>query len=534
LGILAELFGDKFAAYYSTFMPALKTLLNSLGTENTEQINLRQLTISTIGHLMGSFKENFAPISNDIMEVMNVLNQLQQNLAEDDGQHKAILETYATLCNSLKHNFSSFLNQVIPYVVSSANTDVKVHMEDEGLAQNPQYRNQNYHQMVVDLKILGGKKVISLNHSLLEKKIAAFDTLFQILKVFNKDMYQYIEQIIPVVKSNLDNKHSSMVRKLGIKCLYYLMMTCSDDLSMAKIFNDFAPIIIEKALQYLTIENDEEGHSILKKLVKAARLLKSQLITEDVINKWFEALNLASNLAIKLKLEIKKEMEKEEEIDEQADEEYNERFESANNLVQNVMDTCSYFMKTYGTTLEQAIINKFGAQFYAITKNSQQEDELHYAMCFYADLMENCSETTFNQASVEVMNFAINFWNNYAKDINSQHTVAFMVGVLAKRMNNSVFASYLPTVVPKLLEIVNHSECYSEERAEFTDNATGALGKICLYQLQMDQKESVDVMNKFLSMMPLHHDSVEAQAINKLFLEEIGKKNEKMLAFEGE
>jgi hypothetical protein len=96
----------------------------------------------------------------------------------------------------------------------------------------------------------------------LEKKIAAFDTLFQFLKVFKKELFGYAHLIAPVVKSNLDNKHSSMVRKLGIKCLYYIMLTCQDEQSMAKIFNEFAPIIIEKANQYLTIENEQEGHSI--------------------------------------------------------------------------------------------------------------------------------------------------------------------------------------------------------------------------------------------------------------------------------
>ena len=206
------------------------------------------------------------------------------------------------------------MQSVIEYIVNSAKADIQVHMEDEGLSQNPQYRGANFHQMVVDLKILGGKKVISLNHCLLEKKISAFETLFQFLKVFKKEMFTYIDQIIPVVKANLDNKHSSMVRKLGIKCLYYIMLCCSDDLSMAKVFNDFAPVIIEKACQYLTIENEDEGYTILKKIGKAARMFKTQVISEEVIKKWLEALEISANLSIKLKLDIKKEMEKEDEM----------------------------------------------------------------------------------------------------------------------------------------------------------------------------------------------------------------------------
>lgn len=32
--------------------------------------------------------------------------------------------------------------------------------------------------------------------------------------------------------------------------------------------------------------------------------------------------------------------------------------------------------------------------------------------------------------------------------------------------------------------------------------------------------------------MPLHHDSVEAQAVNKMFLEEINRKNQNLVQFE--
>ena len=278
LGILAESLGDKFAMYYSTFMPGCKNLLNTLGTDTCDLMNLRQLTITTIGHLMGSFKENTQPIEQDLQEVMTALIGLQSTLAEDDMQHKAIIEVYATLCNSLKEKFLAFVPSVINYIVECANTDIKVHMEDEGVTQNPDYRTSNYHQMVVDLKIFGGKKVISLNHSLLEKKIAGFDTLFQLLKVQKKHMFEYLGVIAPIVKNNLDNKYSGMIRKLGMQCLYYIMLACNEQQQMAQIFNDFAPIIIEKANQYLTLENEEESHTILKKLLKSAKMIKSPLI----------------------------------------------------------------------------------------------------------------------------------------------------------------------------------------------------------------------------------------------------------------
>jgi hypothetical protein len=255
-------------------------------------------------------------------------------------------------------------------------------------------------------------------------------------------------------------------------------------------------------------------------------MFKNQLLSEEVMTKWIECLELAVNMSTKLKSEIKKEMEKEDEIDEVAHEEYDQRFDSANKLLQITMDSCGFFMRTYKDKIEQTVINKFGGIFYNITKNSQNEDELHFSLCFYADLMENCCEPTFTQGAEQVLSSCLNFWTNIAKDTNSIHTSAFLVGVIAKRMDKNTFSKYLPTFAPKLLEIINHPENFSEERAELTDNAIGALGKICLFQLTMDNQDSSTIMNKFLSLMPIWHDNVEAQAINKMFLEEINKKNE--------
>jgi hypothetical protein len=167
-------------------------------------------------------------------------------------------------------------------------------------------------------------------------------------------------------------------------------------------------------------------------------------------------------------------------LDEAAQEEFDERFESANQLLQIVMDTCSTFLKLYKENVENIVINKFGGAFYNISKNATNEEEIHLALCFYADLMENCSEVSMLQGFEEVANSCLNFWPK-AVDINCQHTCAFLMGVLAKRVPAPKFAPYLQMSVTRLLDIVNHTECWSEERADFTDNSLGALGKICKF-----------------------------------------------------
>lgn len=192
------------------------------------------------------------------------------------------------------------------------------------------------------------------------------------------------------------------------------------------------------------------------------------------------------------------------------------------------MDTLGTFMKLFKEKAESTCINRFGGHFYSISKNSTNDDELHYAICFYADLLENCSEQSFVQGVDEVAKTVMNFWPK-VNDINMEQTCVYTMGVLAKRATKAQFQQFLPTCLQMTINILNHTESYNEERAECTDNAVSALGKICLFQLEMDNQESLAVMDKFLSLMPIHHDPVEAQALNKIFIEQIGAKNKNLV-----
>lgn len=57
LSVMAELLADKFAALYSSFMPALKTILQNTPMEKTEQKELRGNCISAIANILDSVKD---------------------------------------------------------------------------------------------------------------------------------------------------------------------------------------------------------------------------------------------------------------------------------------------------------------------------------------------------------------------------------------------------------------------------------------------------------------------------------------------
>lgn len=226
---------------------------------------------------------------------------------------------------------------------------------------------------------------------------------------------------------------------------------------------------------------------------------------------------------------MKKEQDAQEDMDEAAQEEFDEKFEAANLLLHVVMDTTGLFLKLYGKDIESTIINKFGGFFYQITKNSSNEDEIHYALCFYSDLMENCSEASLHQGADEVANSCLNHWTK-TTDINIQQTCVFLMGVLCRKVPRNIMQKYLENTILQTMALISMPDAYSETRAECTDNAVGTLGKICLFQLTMDNQDSVVLMNKFLSHMPLHHDSTEAKIMNRMLLEQINAKNQNLMS----
>ena len=92
-------------------MPGLINLLESTPNTSEVQNKLRFLVISTMGHMIGSFLNNPAEIKNDIVGIMEKLAGMQNSIADDDSQHKAILEVYQIMVKVLGDEYSVFLPQ---------------------------------------------------------------------------------------------------------------------------------------------------------------------------------------------------------------------------------------------------------------------------------------------------------------------------------------------------------------------------------------------------------------------------------------
>eukprot|EP00826_Nyctotherus_ovalis_P014100 TRINITY_DN13895_c0_g1_i3.p2 TRINITY_DN13895_c0_g1~~TRINITY_DN13895_c0_g1_i3.p2 ORF type:complete len:163 (+),score=55.72 TRINITY_DN13895_c0_g1_i3:73-561(+) len=86
------------------------------------------------------------------------------------------------------------------------------------------------------------------------------------------------------------------------------------------------------------------------------------------------------------------------------------------------------------------------------------------------------------------------------------------------------FKEILAPAVQALLKVVHEPDSRSDEKAECTECAVGALGKIALFFYEYELV-GAPLMQQYLGFLPLKAESEEAQNVHKLLIEQVLTKN---------
>lgn len=527
ISIMAAISEEKFAPFYSKMMPGLKGLVMNTPNDNESNNKLRTLSISTLGYVIASHRSNPSEIEGDIIQIMEYLVGLQKSLADDDSQHKAILEVYEVLVGALKEKFLPFMEPVVEQTLQCAKRDIKFVVEDHlgGDVAKKTKGDKNEQAMLVDLKILGGQKLISINHNNLEQKVIAFDMMRQLAKVLKKNLRPYLEVLSKVIYDHLDYKFSSGIRDFCYRSLKHLMGVCSTEKECQEIFELYAPKLISGAESFLKIENDEKSYQILKHVKEAAEQLKTSQIKNEIILRWFNTLKLAIQVCKKRKEEVIAEYGDVAKLEEEEREDFEADFAEPNMLMHVTMDTCAMLLKMYKTQYEKMIVDDLGFYFYNRSQEFVVEDEAHYSVCFYAELFNHCSKSYIDQGFKVVLDTCLPVIEK-TDDVNFQQTGAFLIGVLAKKCTREQFGPYVEGSLALLSRYLSEPDAKSEDKKTRTETVVGAFGKLCMYQLNPAEAKNQERTYNFITTLPLQTDPEEANYINKLFLKELSRKNQ--------
>lgn len=89
----------------------------------------------------------------------SILNKVE----EDSILIKSILNFFSVISLLDKELFKPFLNDVLILALKYASKDIEIHFEDKEIFTK---KSNKYNSFDLDMKIFGGKKVLSFNHSL--------------------------------------------------------------------------------------------------------------------------------------------------------------------------------------------------------------------------------------------------------------------------------------------------------------------------------------------------------------------------------
>ena len=175
LSLLITCAGGKFLPYCNKFYSGLRIILNSPCNNILDQ-EIRAECIRCIGCLV----ENMTDIS-EVSGLFNEILSIKSIIPEEDLSMAAIWDILPQFAMSLKQNFSSYLEIIIPELIYRLQLDIDIHLSDNDNTL-PGYD-------IIRLNIPGhGEKAIAINTIKLQAKIKASETFYNLFKTLKNSL----------------------------------------------------------------------------------------------------------------------------------------------------------------------------------------------------------------------------------------------------------------------------------------------------------------------------------------------------------
>lgn len=255
IGGVAKVIEDGFAAYYSSFMPGIKMILNQALTPDLAVLRGRAMEcVGLLGEAVGA-----DVFSADALDVMNALLGAIDLDKDSDLTFDYILPTCARISKALESRFEPFLPLVMNPLLAGANQVIQFSMTDayEDDVEGEVSRNEEtgLESTVICLGA-GIKKRVTLNTTALQQKQQAARMIFEFAKSLKGHLKSYLVPCIQSLLTMITDKNSADVRS-------------SSCLALSKIFDAF---LDATKSQFVTVDTLSEVLSAsLGKLLEALK-----------------------------------------------------------------------------------------------------------------------------------------------------------------------------------------------------------------------------------------------------------------------
>jgi hypothetical protein len=521
MSIIATTMRDKFAAYYSTFIPGLKTILNNTPMTTLQQKQLRANTIHTIGNMIYAVSEieaNKEIIINDTKEItIKLISVLDSKLTDDDPQIVAINNFWSQASYVLKESFVEYLSKIIPPLFTYLSADTRMRVTD---AQNPaQSDNQN------DLVLEFDKIKLSVNSQAFQNKLLAANVLMEMCSNVKKGFRAYTMDMAKAICELFNYTSSKSLKQAGAKSFKYLLETCESKEEMVTLFNHIYPAM--KAAIMRDIENETLDHVkfFLKELCNAMRYFIDgpQMLSEGEMITMCGLLEKALLAYRSLHQDKLKYLHDSKKLDEDEIEEVNAEIDKYAKILTHSMEIAGIIEKLYVGQAYAPFISKLIPQYAYFWEHSGDSNRIQLAsICFFCDVIEHMHGASFhNELAAQTAKRFLSAMSNEERDI--VQSASYGLGLVAQYAQPK-FKEILAPALEALLKVVQEPDSRSEDKAVCTECAIGAIGKICLF-FYGHELVGASLVQQYLALLPLKAESEEAQNVHKLLFEQVLQKN---------
>lgn len=498
IAAIADCTSEKFAKYYSNFIPYLKTVLVNANNKEYRKLRGKAMEcISLIGVAVG--KETFF---NDAKEVMNIMVQTQAGKLEpDDPQITFMQQAWARICKCLGTDFVQFLPCVMPSLLASANakTDLKIIDADEDVSGN-----EGWDFVTV------GEKQVGINTTTLEEKSTACHMLYCYASELKEGFFPYVDAVANIIAPLLKFFYHDGVRTAAVSCVPALLVASSNYLKQSagpgadpmytrKLFNFMFPSLLEGIGQEMDLD-------ILYTMV-AALVEAMDIVGENVLDQ--SQMALAKD-TVKTYLEdyaerMQEQAEKKKapDVDDEEEDKLNEEVEKDEECLSQIADLIGRMAKYQ----KSAFLPHFEELFPVVVSLLQPDrkaSERQVALCILDDVIEFTGKDA-SRYFESFLQAAISYITD--EDPGVRQAAVYGIGVFAA-VGAERFAPFVPDVLQRLNAVVSAPNAREPENINPTENAISAVGRIC--ESQAGVVNLALVLPVWLSYLPVSEDKTEA------------------------
>lgn len=509
LSSVADSSAESFIKYYEKFMPCLKFIIK----ESTGQEDLRLLRgkaiecVSLIGMAVG--KEKFCADANDIMTMLFATQTGEVKLSDDDPQLSYMMAAWARICRILGPEFRTYLPYVMEPVLKAASLKVEITLlndEDKAAIEN----NSDWESVSVQDQAVG------IRTAGLEDKATACSMLVCYARELKQDFVDYVERTAEVLIPLLKFPFNDDVRCAAAEAMPYLL-ECAKPKG-EQFVNNLWNSIFENLIAAFDLETDGSiTNQLMESIASSIEIIGPTSVTFDIFNK----ITLKLNLKLKQHFEqLAEEHERRKDEDYDNDSEYSCDEDEENEFLSGIASVIHSLFVVY----KGGYLIYFQQHLDYILKLSVQDKSIPWsnrqtALCIWDDVIEYAGKDGLNYQK-----FFLPLLTNGILDKNKEVRQAALYGIgqLAQQ-NGEIFLEYFNSIIPNIVQMINHPEARKEDYIMATENGISAVGRILKYCPQLQNYD--DLMKCWVNWLPIWEDDAEVPVVMGYLLQLIEQNN---------